>query len=423
MNSSAMPQGSASQKDSAVPGLSEGDLKSILYREDPAWVSIAITPCMKSEKLSALTGCELFVKYENLQYTGAFKERGALAKLLSLTADEKKRGVIAASAGNHAQGVARNAATLGINATIVMPRHTPYVKVQQTEALGANVILDGDDYDAANVVARKKCEDDGLTFVHPFDDPYVIAGQGTIGVEMLEAVPDLDILAVPIGGGGLLSGIAIAARQIKPDIKVIGVQAQLYPSMLNLLKDQDNPVGGMTLAEGIAVREPGKLTRQLIADLVDDIVMVDERSLESALSLYLNVQKTLAEGAGAAGLAAILTNPEMFEGKKVGTVICGGNIDTRLLSSILMRDIARQGRMARLRIELLDVPGQLTKVADIIATAGGNVIDVSYHRIFNDLPAKATYLDISVETNDRPHLDRIIENLRAAGLATEIATY
>ena len=417
MTSSAMPQ------ESALPGLSDGALKSILHREDPAWASIAITPCMKSEKLSALTGCELFVKYENLQYTGAFKERGALAKLLSLTAEERKRGVIAASAGNHAQGVARNAATLGIDATIVMPRHTPYVKVQQTEALGANVILDGDDYDAANVVARRKCDEDGLTFVHPFDDPYVVAGQGTIGVEMLEAVPDLDVLAVPIGGGGLLSGIAIAARQIKPDIKVIGVQAQLYPSMLNLLKDENNPVGGMTLAEGIAVREPGKLTRQLIADLVDDIVMVDERALESALSLYLNVQKTLAEGAGAAGLAAILTNPEMFEGKKVGTVICGGNIDTRLLSSILMRDIARQGRMARLRIELLDVPGQLTKVADIIATAGGNVIDVSYHRIFNDLPAKATYLDISVETNDRPHLDRIIENLRAAGLATEIATY
>ncbi|MBD0427381.1 threonine ammonia-lyase [Aquisalinus flavus] len=417
MTSSAMPQ------DRALPGLSDSDLKSILYREHPAWKSIAITPCMKAEKLSTLTGCELFVKYENLQYTGAFKERGALAKLLSLTADEKKRGVIAASAGNHAQGVARNAATLGINATIVMPRHTPYVKVQQTEALGANVILDGDDYDSANVVARRKCNEDGLTFVHPFDDPHVIAGQGTIGVEMLEAVPDLDILVVPIGGGGLLSGIAIAARRIKPDIKVIGVQAQLYPSMLNLLKDQDNPVGGMTLAEGIAVREPGKLTRQLIAALVDDIVMVDERALESALSLYLNVQKTLAEGAGAAGLAAILANPEIFAGRKVGTVICGGNIDTRLLSSILMRDIARQGRMARLRIELLDVPGQLTKVADIIAKAGGNVIDVSYHRIFNDLPAKATYLDISVETNDRPHLDRIIENLRAAGLATEIATY
>ena len=414
---------SAKDDPPSLPGLDEPTLQDILQRKDPAWGNIARTPFLKSEKLSAQTGCELFVKYENLQYTGAFKERGALAKLLSLTSEERARGVIAASAGNHAQGVARNAAVLGINATIVMPLHTPYVKVQQTEALGADVILAGDGYDEANLVAREKCDREGLTFVHPFDDPHVIAGQGTIGVEMLEDVPDLDVLVVPIGGGGLLSGIALAARRIKPDIRIIGVQASLYPSMRNIVKGASEPVGGMTLAEGIAVREPGQLTRSLVADLVDDIVLVDERALESALSLYLNVQKTLSEGAGAAGLAAILTEPALFKGAKVGTLICGGNIDTRLLSSILMRDIARQGRMARLRIELLDVPGQLTKVADVIAKAGGNVIDVSYHRIFNDLPAKSTYLDISVETNDRPHLDRIIENLRASGLTTEIATY
>jgi threonine dehydratase len=407
----------------SLPDLSEAELQAILSRQDPAWANIAVTPCLKSEKLSALTGCELFVKYENLQVTGAFKERGALAKLLSLTEEQKRLGVIAASAGNHAAGVARNAATLGINSTIVMPKFTPFVKVEQTRSLGAEVILEGDDFDAADDFAKKKCETDGLTYIHPFNDPYVMAGQGTIAVEMLQAVPELDILVVPIGGGGLLAGMATAAKRTNPDIKIIGVQATLYPSMINAIQQTDHPVGGMTLAEGIAVRQPGGLTRPVIEELVDELVLVDERALEKALSLYLNVQKTLAEGAGAAGLAAILSYPDLFLDKKVGTLICGGNIDTRLLSSILMRDLHRQGRMARLRIELLDVPGQLTKVSEIIAGEGGNVIDVSYHRVFNDLPAKATYLDISVETNDAAHLQRIIDELQAQNLPTEIATY
>ncbi|MCI5046985.1 MAG: threonine ammonia-lyase [Aquisalinus sp.] len=406
-----------------LPGLDAVTLNSILGRDDPAWKNVARTPCLKAEKLSLMTGCELFVKYENMQYTGAFKERGALARLLHLTPEEKVRGVIAASAGNHAQGLARHSSLLGITATIVMPQHTPFVKVQQTEQLGANVILHGADFDTADAFAHHRCEEDGSVYVHPFDDPLVMAGQGTIAVEMLEEHPDLDVLVVPIGGGGLLSGMAVAARRLKPEIEIVGVQAALYPSMLNAVKGQQLPVGGNTLAEGIAVREPGQLTRHVIKAHVDDLLTVDERALERALSLYLTVQKTLSEGAGAVGLAAVLAHPDRFQGKRVGTVLCGGNIDTRLLSSILMRDLARQGRVARLRIELLDVPGQLTKVADMIATGGGNVIDVSYHRIFNDLPAKATYLDISVETNDRPHLDKIIENLRAAGLPTVIADY
>ena len=410
-------------KDTILPGVDAVTLDNILSRSDPAWGNVALTPCLKAEKLSLMTGCELFVKYENMQYTGAFKERGALARLLHLTPEEKVRGVIAASAGNHAQGLARHASLLEISATIVMPQHTPFVKVQQTEQLGANVILHGADFDTADAFAHHKCEEDGSVYVHPFDDPLVMAGQGTVAVEMLEECPDLDVLVVPIGGGGLLSGMAVAARRLKPEIEIIGVQAALYPSMLNAVIGQQLPVGGNTLAEGIAVREPGQLTRQVIEAHVDDLLTVDERALERALSLYLTVQKTLSEGAGAVGLAAVLAHPDRFQGKRVGTVLCGGNIDTRLLSSILMRDLARQGRVARLRIELLDVPGQLTKVADMIATGGGNVIDVSYHRIFNDLPAKATYLDISVETNDRPHLDKIIENLRAAGLPTVIADY
>ncbi|WP_306249711.1 threonine ammonia-lyase [Parvularcula sp. IMCC14364] len=407
----------------SLPDVEEDTLAAILNRKDAAWSNVARTPCLKAEKLSLLSGCDLFVKYENMQYTGAFKERGALARLLHLTSQERARGVIAASAGNHAQGLARHASLLGIKATIVMPQHTPYVKVQQTEQLGADVILHGEDFDTADGFAHRKCDEDGSVYVHPFDDPLVMAGQGTVAIEMLEEQPELDVLIVPIGGGGLLSGMAVAARRLKPSIEIIGVQAALYPSMLNAIQGQNAPIGGNTLAEGIAVREPGKITRRVIAEYVDDFLTVDERALERALSLYLTVQKTLSEGAGAVGLAAVLANPGRFQGKRVGTVLCGGNIDTRLLSSILMRDLARQGRVARLRIELLDVPGQLTKVADMIASGGGNVIDVSYHRIFNDLPAKATYLDISVETNDRPHLDRIIENLKASGLPTVIADY
>jgi len=410
--------------DLTTAGLGPKALTDILSRAAPEWSAVLRTPFLHAGKLSAMTGADIWIKYENLQYTGAFKERGALAKLLSLTEAERRAGVIAASAGNHAQGVARHASRMGITATIVMPRLTPMVKVEQTEALGAKVILHGEEFDEANAYAREKCAREGLTFVHPFDDPYVLAGQGTIAEEMLEDAPDLDVLIAPIGGGGLLSGMALAARRRRPDIEIVGVQAQLYPSMRNVLSEaQALPVGGMTLAEGIAVREPGALTRRLVEAHVDDILLVGEPALERALSLLLNVHKTLAEGAGAAGVAAVLAHPERFRGKKVGTLICGGNIDTRLLSSILMRDLARQGRMARLRIELIDVPGQLTRVSETIAAARANITDVAYHRMYSDLPAKVTYIDITVETFDRAHLDRTLEGLRAAGFNADFATY
>lgn len=416
----------AAQKDrpnSLIPGLEDKAFDAILQRNAPAWTSILKTPFLKAEKLSEATGCDLWIKYENLQYTGAFKERGALAKLLSLDGGAHARGVIAASAGNHAQGLARHATLLGVDAIIVMPEHTPFVKVEQTQRLGARVILHGEDFDEANAHAQEICAREGRVYIHPFDDPEIIAGQGTVAAEMLSEQPDIEIILAPVGGGGLISGLAAAARRLGSKASIIGVEAALYPSMHNALNRGNLPVGGVTLAEGIAVREPGKITRPIIADIVDDIFLVDERALERALSLYLNVQKVLAEGAGAAGLAAILEYPEIFRGKKVATIITGGNIDTRLLSSILMRDLARQGRIARLRIELLDVPGQLTKVSEIISHEQANIIDVAYHKIFSDLPAKQTYIDISVETFDRPHLDRVIEALKRQKMNVEIAAY
>lgn len=414
-----MPPSSKAAVDPAVLtplGLAQGEMDAIVQKQAPGWSEIAETPCPRSAKLSALTGCDLYLKLENFQYTGSFKERGALAKLLSLDQTARAKGVIAASAGNHAQGVARHAALLGIHATIVMPEHTPFVKVEQTRALGARVVLTGSDFGEAAAAAHLLCEEEGRTFVHPFDDGHVCAGQGTIAAEMLAAVPTLDTLAVPIGGGGLISGIAVVAKQIKPDIRVVGVQSSLFPGMVNAVRGSDRPCGGMTLAEGIAVATPGDLPRRIVADYVDEIVTVEEPHLERALSLLLTEQKTLAEGAGAAGLAAVMSHPSLFRDRTVGTVVCGGNIDTRLLSSILMRDLARQRRLARLRIELIDVPGQLTTVSEAISAAGGNVIDISYHRVFNDLPAKGTYLDISVEASDGPHMDRIVETVRAAGL-------
>jgi len=381
------------------------------------------TPLLKADRIGDAIGCELFVKLENLQHTGSFKERGALAKLLSLTDSERERGVIAASAGNHAQGVARHAARLGVDSTIVMPEGTPIVKVQATERLGARVVMAGETFDEAQAECERRIAEDGLVLVHPFDDPNVIAGQATIAREILEDAPDLDVLVAPVGGGGLLSGLALAAREVRPDLEIIGVQTALFPALLNALDGIDRPVGGYTLAEGIAVKEPGRLTRGIIRDQVDDIVLVDEPALERAVNAYLIELKLLAEGAGAAGLAAIMDEPERFAGLKVATVLCGGNIDTRLLSSLLLRGLARSGRMARLRIELIDIPGQLVKVSGVIADAGGNVIDVAYHRIFSDLPAKVTYIDISVEAHDRAHMERILETLRSRGFRVETAGY
>lgn len=381
------------------------------------------TPFVVAEKLSAMTGVNIWLKLENLQYTGAFKERGALNKLLKMSDGERGQGVIAASAGNHAQGLAFHAKALGVSATIVMPTTTPDIKVRQTRELGANVVLHGLTFDEARAHADTLCEDRGHIFVHPFDDKDVIAGQGTIALEMIEDGPALDLVLVPIGGGGLIAGIATGFEAMSPKTSIIGVQAALFPSMANAIDGQDRAIGGNTLAEGIAVKEAGQLTKQIVATHVDDIALIEERVLERALSMLMNEQKILAEGAGAAGLAAILTDKARYQGKTVGLVVCGGNIDARLLSMILMRDLARAGRLARLRVSLLDMPGQLVRVASIIASQDGNVIDVGHHRTYSDLPAKMTCMDVTIDTQGQDHLNRIIENLRIEGYEVEIAAY
>ncbi|MCW3845845.1 threonine ammonia-lyase [Sphingomonas sp. LB-2] len=374
--------------------------------------AVVRTPTLISRTLSELTGATVYLKFENLQFTAAYKERGALNTLLQL--NPQTSGVIAASAGNHAQGLAYHANRLGIPSTIVMPKNTPIVKVTQTEGHGATVILEGETFDAAYAHARKLEAEQDLTFVHPFDDTRIIAGQGTVALEMLEDVPDLDTLVVPLGGGGLISGIATVAKAQGRPIEVIGVEAELYPSMYNRINHTDMPCAGDTLAEGIAVKEPGAITERIVRALVDDIVLVGERRLEEAVSLLLQIEKTVVEGAGAAGLAALLSEPERFKGKKVGTVLCGGNIDTRLLANVLLRDLARSGRLARLRIQLQDRPGALYNVARIFHEQGVNIIEVYHQRVFTTLPAKGLITEIECETRDRNHLDRLITALRRA---------
>ena len=381
------------------------------------------SPLIRAEKLSAATGVDIWMKMENMQFTGAFKERGALNKLLQLGDNARKAGVIAASAGNHAQGVAYNARALGIHAVIVMPTTTPDVKVRQTRELGAEVVLAGEDFDQASEHAFDLQAKRNLVFVHPFDDPDVIEGQGTIALEMIEDGPAYDTMIIPIGGGGLISGMALAMADRSPKTELIGVQTELFPSMANALDGKARPIGDSTLAEGIAVREAGLITREIVRDLVSDVHLVSERILERALSMIMNEQKLLVEGAGAAGLAAILSNPDQYVGKTVGLVLCGGNIDARLLSMILMRDLARAGRLARLRIQLLDKPGQLVRVSSLIAENEGNVIDVGHHRTYSDLPAKMTYMDVTLDTQGQEHLDRIIQALRDDGYTVEIAAY
>jgi threonine dehydratase len=363
--------------------------------------------------LSDLTGATVYLKFENLQFTAAYKERGALNTLLQLPAGTP--GVIAASAGNHAQGLAYHANRLGIPATIVMPTTTPTVKITQTEGHGATVVLEGATFDAAYAHARLLEKERGLTFVHPFDDIRVIAGQGTVAIEMLEDVPSIDTFITPIGGGGLISGMATVARAWDKPIEVIGVEAELYPSMYNRIHGTDMPCAGDTLAEGIAVKEPGVITADMVRVLVDDIVLVSERSLEESVSLLLQIEKTVVEGAGAAGLAALLAYPERFKGKTVGVVLCGGNIDTRLLANVLLRDLARSGRLARLRIRLQDQPGALFNVARIFDQERVNIIEVYHQRVFTTLPAKGLITDIECETRDRAHLDRLMAALHEAG--------
>ena len=378
------------------------------------------TPFRHSITLSAITGAQTWLKFENLQFTAAFKERGAYNKLVSLTPAQQKAGVIAMSAGNHAQAVAYHAHRLGIPATIVMPKNTPVVKVRNTRSHEARVILHGKMLRDAAAFAHELAEREGLCFVHPFDDPLIIAGQGTVALEMLKEVPDLDCLIVPVGGGGLISGVAVAAKALRPEIEIIGVESALYPAIKSALDGVDRPCGGATLAEGIAVTELGQYPLPLIRKYVDDIVLVAEPQLEHAVALLLNVEKTLVEGAGAAGLAAILAEPERFRGRHVGTILCGGNIDDRLLTSLLTRELVRQGRITRMRVAMPDVPGELARLSGIVAEAGGNFIEVLHNRIFSTLPAKDTYLEMTLETRDREHLELILAELAKAGYAVRI---
>jgi len=377
--------------------------------------AIVATPTMHSKTLSAMCGAEIWLKFENLQFTAAYKERGALNALLHLNEEQRKRGVIASSAGNHAQGLSYHGTRLGVPVTIVMPVPTPTVKVMQTESVGGTIVLHGESYDEAYSHAMQLAEERGLTFIHPFDDPIVAAGQGTVALEMLDAVPELDCLAIPIGGGGLLSGMGTAARAIKPDIMLIGVQAELYPSMYAKLNGADMPCGGDTLAEGIAVKQPGAFTSAVIKELVDEILLVTEGQLESTVSLLLQIEKTVVEGAGAAGLAAILANKEKFAGKKIGVILCGGNIDPRLLANVLLRDLARSGRLARLRVTLQDRPGALFKVMKLFNTHNVNIIEIYHQRIFTTLPAKGLITDIECEARDAQQLDGLIADLEQGG--------
>jgi threonine dehydratase len=384
--------------------------------------AVVRTPMLVSRTLSEITGAEIWLKFENLQFTAAYKERGALNKLLQLTPEERARGVIAASAGNHAQAVAYHARRLGIPATIVMPESTPIVKITQTEGHGAKVVLHGNIVDDAFAKARELALENGYVFIHAFDDPQIIAGAGTVGVEMLEDAPELDAIVVPIGGGGLMSGVSIAARAIKPDIELIGVEAELYPSMKCAIQDCQMPLGGDTLAEGIAVKHPGELTSRILAELASDVVLVSERDLERAVAMLVGIEKTVVEGAGAAGLAAILSDPARYQGRKVGTLLCGGNIDTHLLANVLVRDLVRQGRIARLHVAAHDQPGALAAITAKVYEAGVNVIEVNHSRIFTQLPAKDTMIEVECEARDAQSIDDVVARLEAAGFRVERAS-
>jgi threonine dehydratase len=398
------------------------DLKAVRHAAASIAGAICRTPVVAAPALSELAGSEIYLKLETLHRTGSFKERGALTKLLTLDAAERRAGVVAMSAGNHAQGLAYHARRLGIPATIVMPEGTPFIKIDRTEAFGARVVLKGDSLSAARQAADALARDRGLVLVHPYDDAMVIAGQGTIALELLADQPDLDTLVVPIGGGGLISGIAVAAKALNPKIEIIGAQSTLYPSMYRLMRGEDPgpPAAAATLAEGIAVKEPGRLTRHIVKALVSDILLVDDVSIEGAVETLLERQKLVVEGAGAAGVAAVLAAPERFRGRRVGIIICGGNIDARLLASILMRGLVREGRLVRLRCELPDMPGALSRVSGIIGKHAGNIVEVHHQRLFHDASVKRAELDVVVETQNRRHVELLIAALIEAGFPTDL---
>ncbi len=408
----------ASAHDKATDLLTLDDVRAAASRIDGAVVK---TPMLRSQTLSEISGADIWLKFENHQFTAAYKERGALNALLQLTEEQRARGVIAASAGNHSQGLSYHGRRLGVPVTIVMPQTTPSVKVMQTESVGGNVELYGETFDEAYAHARKLEKERGLTFVHPFDHPHVAAGQGTVALEMLEQKADFDCLVVPIGGGGLMSGMATVAKALNPDIEMIGVQAALYPSMYSAVTGDERPCGGDTLAEGIAVKAPGEFTREIIRELVDEVLLVEEPKLEHSVSLLLQIEKTVVEGAGAAGLAAVLSHPEKFAGKTVGLVLCGGNIDTRLLANVLLRDLARSGRLARLQITLQDRPGALFKVMREFDAHNVNIIEIYHQRIFTLLPAKGLTAEIECEARDEAQINGLVKGLRAKGYDVELA--
>jgi threonine dehydratase len=378
------------------------------------------TPFVASRTLSQLTGCEVFLKFENLQYTASFKERGACNKLSQLTAQERARGVVAMSAGNHAQGVAYHAQRLGIRAVIVMPRFTPGVKIDRTQGFGAQVVLHGDTLDEARAHAYALAQQQGLVFVHPYDDEAIVAGQGTVALEMLRVQPDLDTLVVAVGGGGLIAGMATAAKALRPNIRMVGVQTERFPAMFNAIKGTHLPQGSSTIAEGIAVGTPGQITQAIVRDKVDDLVLVDEGDIEQAIVMLLEIEKTLVEGAGAAGLAAVLKHPERFAGQKVGLVLCGGNIDPLLLASIIERGMVRAGRLARIQVNARDVPGNLARITATVAEAGANIDEVHHQRAFTLLAAQNVAIELVLQTRGREHIAQVIERLRQAGFDTQL---
>ena len=378
------------------------------------------TPCVESRTLSDIVGAQIYLKFENLQFTASFKERGACNKLALLTPAERARGVVAMSAGNHAQGVAYHAERLGIRAVIVMPRFTPGVKVERTRGFGAEVVLHGDTLEEARAHAYALAEAQGLVFVHPYDDLEVAAGQGTLALEMLAAVPDLDALVIAVGGGGLLAGVATAARALRPDIEIVGVQTVRFPAMFNALKGTHHPQGTSTIAEGIAVGAPGVLTVEVIRRLADDMLLVDEGDIEQAVLMLLEIEKTLVEGAGAAGLAALIRHPERFAGKKVGLVLCGGNIDPLLLAAIIERGMVRSGRLARIKVSARDVPGVLARITATVADAGANIEEVHHQRAFTMLAAQNVEIELVLQTRGKTHVDEVLGQLRAAGMQADL---
>jgi len=376
---------------------------------------VLLTPCSYSRTLSRITGAEVYLKFENLQFTASFKERGALNKLLSLTPEQRRQGVIAMSAGNHAQGVAYHARRLGIPAVIVMPIHTPEIKVHHTRSHGAEVILHGETFHEAGVFAKKSARQRHLTLVHPFDDNRIIAGQGTIALEMLAQQPDLEVLVVPVGGGGLLAGMAVAAKAIRPGIELMGVQSDRFPAMAQRLKHQSIECGQYTVAEGIAVKSPGRLTQRILSELVSDILLVGESELEDAILMLLQIEKTAVEGAGAAGLAALIKFKQRFRKKKVGLILSGGNIDLMALASIIQRGLVRNGQVSRMQVETRDLPGVLGRVSAIIGAHGGNILEVHHQRAFSAQPLQIVAIDFILQTRGREHFHEIVEALRAGG--------